>query len=745
MPQSVTALLVQAPFTQLNSPYPAVFYLKSFLDARGTPNAAIDLAIQAARAIFSRRGLARIFADAERELSSGRLAGSDAATRGNLARYLSNADRYAESIDGIVGFLSGRLPDFGHALSDPARLPHGYRVERYVDGLESAPDPRIVASLTLEDLADFIAYALDPGFSLVRYAESKAASQPSYGEVLRSLEGSYVIREFVRPLARERLAEFPAALVCASVPFPGCLAPALAILQEAKARGSETAMGGGYVSTELRFLRDGRFFDSVDYLCFDSGFGSLSSVIDSVEGRAGGALFRCMRRSGGVLRVEGFPPESEADYSDGPWLFLPAADEAARRADEDRELERVFPDYAGISLGDYLRIDDSGNPMHALWSNAAWLKCRLAYGCYWGRCRFCDGCLDYIGRYRPADPRALYAAMLSQARQAGASGLHLVDEAAPVPLLLAFARENAKAGRPLSFWGNTRFEKGFTPDRAIFLSWAGFLAASAGIEVAGDRGLGLSGKGLSMETLVGACDALSRAGILAHAYLMYGLPDQTEEDLVDSLEILRQMFRLGLLHSAFWHPFVLTRHSPFYRDRFSKGGALVPESDFALNDLDWRGSGRLSRFSEGIEAALASYMEGRELDRPAEAWFRFAVPKARIGRDYVKRLRAASRAEEASAPLSSRTASAWLGGRIIRTGSRKNGTLLCWSYLNGVEELTVPSGIAGRLKEALEAADPASGAETLPRASELEGEIMGLCPEGREIRAALRTRGLLRI
>lgn len=745
MPRSTTALLVQAPFTQLNSPYPAVFYLRSFLAGRGTDCVAVDLAIGTVRSMFSRDGLSRIFADAERSLSSDRLERADGPTRENLVRYLSSAEAYLGSIDALMDFLSGKLPDFRHALSDPDRFPHGYRVERYLDSAEAPPDPAIVATLTLEDLADFVGYALDPDFALVRYAESKAASQPSYDAVLRAVRESYVIREFVRPLARDCLAGHPSPLVCASVPFPGCLAPAIAILEEAKAAGSRTAMGGGYVSTELRFLRDARLFDAVDYLCFDSGFNALASVVEAVAAPgSGSSLYRSMRRGDGSIVVEGFPPESAPDYADASvYDFRPAPDEARCRASEDAALARVFPDYSGIDLGDYLRLDDSGNPMHALWSNGVWLKCRLAYGCYWGRCLFCDGCLDYIDRYRPAPARELYAAMLGQARSLGASGIHFVDEAAPVPLLLSFARENAKAGRPLSFWGNTRFERLFSRDRAEFLAWSGFLAASAGIEVAGDRGLDLTGKGLSMADIVGACDALSGAGILVHAYLMYGLPGQGEADLVDSLEILRQMFRSGLVHSAFWHPFVLTRHSPFFRDRFSRGGAILPESGFALNDLDWVGSGKLSRFAEGIEAALAAYMSGEGLDRPVGEWFDFRTPAPSAERDYVKKLKKARRAEAERVAPANGALAAWLGGALVRSGSKGGRALLAYSYRNRVEEIAIAPRDEPRLREILASADPAS--ELLPGAAAVKEAIEGLGEAGPALYSSLKGSGLLTI
>ncbi len=735
--------LLQAPFTQLNAPYPAIHYLKAFLSARGLECRARDLAIESFHAIFSAKGLTKIFSDAQAVFSPERLAHEDQTSRLNIIRYLSNQSAYLECIDPLISFLCGRNPDYAHFLADPGRIPYGFRVERYLEDVDGAPDAARMASLIVEDLADFISYALDRDFSLVRYAESKASSQGDFGQIQQTLSQSYIIREFIRPLAAAALADYESSLVCVSVPFPGCLAPALAILEEAKRLGLSTAMGGGYVSTELRYLRDASFFDSVDYLCFDAGFGALASIIDDPLAAKG--LYRVMRRQQGRISIEGFPEIERADYpqNDGPeWKTCP--EEAVYAEEEGKALAHIFPDYSDAELKLYLRIDDSDNPMHSLWSKGIWLKCRLAYGCYWAKCRFCDTNLDYIRRYAPAPVAPLFHHMLDQAKKTSSSGLHFVDEAAPVPLLLDFAMENARAGRPLSFWGNTRFEPLFSRDRAEFLAWAGFLAASAGIEVAGEKGLSLSGKGLSMGDIVSACDNLSRAGILVHAYLMHGLPGQGEGDIIDSLEIVRQMFRLGLIHSAFWHPFQLTRHSPFCKTMLAEGKTSLPNAKFALNDLEWKGSAKLGRYSEGLEKAMASFMDGDGWEAPVSTWFDFKTPEPSPAKDYVKALRGAGRLAAAKEKPSPRSKAMWIGGKILISAgaaAESGGTGISWSYRNEILSLGLKPDIIPSLLSIVEGLDPrATAARTGP---EVMAEIEALGDEGPRILTELRQGGLL--
>jgi hypothetical protein len=222
---------------------------------------------------------------------------------------------------------------------------------------------------------------------------------------------------------------------------------------------------------------------------------------------------------------------------------------------------------------------------------------------------------------------------------------------------------------------------------------------------------------------------------------MHGLPRQSEEDLVDSLEILKQMFRLGLLHSAFWHPFVLTRHSPLYGKLAAAGKAIVPEGDFALNDLDWRGSGALSRYAPGLESALSSYMEGEAWEAPASTWFDFKVPEPRVEKDYVKTLRGDARKAQAKAPLPQSAAAVWIGGRPIAEKGAKGTSAIRWSYRNELKEISVGTADAPAILDLLRQADAVSGSP--PPAAGFLSALKALDgPEG-QLEAGLHRNGLL--
>lgn len=144
----------------------------------------------------------------------------------------------------------------------------------------------------------------------------------------------------------------------------------------------------------------------------------------------------------------------------------------------------------------------------------------------------------------------------------GETGFHFVDEAAPPALMREVALEILRRNLVVTWWTNIRFEKSFTRDLCYLLKLSGCVAVSGGLEVASDRLLQLIDKGVSVEQVARVTRNFTEAGIMVHAYLMYGYPTQTVQETVDSLEMVRQMFEMGILQSGFWHQFAMTAHSP---------------------------------------------------------------------------------------------------------------------------------------------------------------------------------------
>lgn len=722
MASSIRALVVQPPFVQPNAPYPAAFYLDARLRALGVESEARDHSIAAWRALHSRAGLSLAFDEAERRLSSGEAAPGDEATRDQVFRYLSNRDAYLREVSSLADFLAGTDPSYGHRLAASRDLPYGARAEALLDALDGelrVEDAARFATAALNDLGDFLAYAVDSDWGTVRYAERLGRSGGSFAALSRAADTGWILDRIYKPIADAEFAALerglPAdatLLLLVTIPFPGCAAGALACARSARRALKDrvrVAFGGGYVSTELRGLSDPAVFGDADWLVFDSGYSGLEGILASLGGAGDEALHRTMKRGpDGLVLAVGFPEEDEANIPSPSRSVLPTASFAEREKRDRALVASNFPDWRGAPWKDYVGAVDSANPMHRLWSDAKWMKYHLAYGCYWARCAFCDTELDYVARYVPADIDSLMKAAFAAREASGVSGLHFVDEAMPIPQLLRFAGRNAALDRPFHFWGNVRYDKGWTDGAAALLAARGLVAVSGGIEIATERGLELTGKGVSFEDIVRALLAFRRNGVLVHAYLIYGFPGQDARDIVDSMEAVRQLFAAGLLDSAFWHRFVLTRHSRMHAE-WKKGKrpglhpreTPVPENAnaaaasaaaaFAANDLSFEGEELFDKWGPGLDAALSAWLEGEALDEPLQAWFEdFRVPKPSLAPDFVDRLGRDAEAALDAEPLPERARAHWIAGLpLARPAKTKDRVELVWTWRGALERLAL--------------------------------------------------------
>lgn len=647
------AVSIQPPFTQLNAPYPAVWYLDAWFRSSGLDSAAQDHSIELTRRLYSRQGIQTVFAAARAALAGRRH--PDKASAARVRAYLDQEEGYCRWIDGVTGYLSGQDPAFAYRLAVGAGLPMGMRTEAVLgDSGGIAPeDAPALATAMLDDLADFISYALDPHYSSVRYAERLGSGARDFREILEAADSGWVQRTLYLPYARSAFAAADSGgttVVCLSAPFPGCLAGAVTAARAAREAFGQRALillGGGYVSTELRFLDEPSVFGVFDALCYDAGFGSLASIMDvlgddewpdpaAVLRASAARLYRTrLLDSGGRVAACGFtaPEPCQAARPAGP---AGGSQDAGpdREAAERAELATIHPDYSGTDFSRYLRIASSPNPMHRLWNDTPWLKYRLSYGCYWRRCAFCDTQLDYIKRYIPSNVTAIMAAADAASLKTGLYGIHFTDEAMPVRQVLEFARLNRERPRSYTFWGNIRFDRSWTGAACAEAALGGLVAVSGGIEIATAAGLEIVDKGFGLGDLIRCLASFKRHGVLVHAYLMYGFPGQSDQDIADSAETVRVLLSEGLIDSAFWHKFVLTRHSRLYAD-WEAGSVpgLKPRqgaSRFAVNDLRFQGEASSERWTEVLDSSLAAWAEQGQLERPLSEFLAAGLPEPRV-------------------------------------------------------------------------------------------------------------------
>lgn len=541
-------LLITPPLTQLNTPYPATAYLKGFYSAQGHEVRQMDLGIEVADRVLSREFLESI-----------------------------GLMEQARLIEPVKCFLRGQDDTLGPRIANRSLLPEGKRFEQLDEdnlewsfGVSGTTDKAMhLATLFIEDIADYIRENIDSHFDLVRYAEYLSNDAPTFDPLYEELQQEpSVIDRMMLSLLADCVSGFCPDKVCLTVPFPGCLYGALRCGQWLKANTNATIeIGGGFPNTEWRQLSDQRIYE----FCHEV-------VIDGC-----------------------------------------------------READQYCPDFSDLPLDKYLSLTEMTNPMHRLWSQGRWNKMVMAHGCYWHRCAFCDTSLDYIGNYRAPKATTVVDHMERIIDQTGCTGFHFVDEALPPKLLREVAEEILRRGLAVSFWGNIRFEKAYTAELCDLLAEAGMVAVSGGLEVASDRLLKLIDKGVTIQQTVEACRHLRDAGIMVHTYLMYGFPTETLQESVDALETVRRMFDEGIVQSAFWHRYAMTCHSPsgLNPEVYGARRVTLKPNPFCNNEVDWEPGFDYDIDAVGAALRLATYnyMNGLGLDQPVRSWFPIRVPK----------------------------------------------------------------------------------------------------------------------
>ncbi len=616
------------PMTQLNTPYPSTAYLTGFLRSRGFDAVQEDLALALVLGFFTPSGL--------QEIKEQALLLPEVNRSATVNFFLDYFADYQSTISLAIAFLQGRDSTLAHRINSRALLPEGPRfasLDAYDEdeggdslawafgALGSQDRARHLATLYLNDLSDVLRDAVDERFEFVRYAESLAGSQPTFTPLADALSASPTLMDLhLQDLTKSSIEKHQPSLVLLSVPFPGAMYAALRIAQTIKQDypAIKIGLGGGYVNTELRELSDPRIFDFVDFITLDSGERPLLALLEHLNGkRSAERLVRTFIRTAG----------NEVRYIHWQEPDIPFEEVGTATWD-------------GLPLNSYLSLLDMLNPMHRLWSDGRWNKLTVAHGCYWKKCSFCDVSLDYISRYETASASLLVDRIEAIVAETGQSGFHFVDEAAPPKILKALAEELIRRKVVISWWGNIRFEKTFTPELCELLAQSGCIAMSGGLEVASDRLLDLRKKGVSVEQVAQVTKGFSDAGILVHAYLMYGFPTQTVQETVDSLEYVRQLFENGCIQSGFFHRFTCTVHSPVGLDPAAYGIELVPlpPISFAKNDIAFIDPTGVDHdlLGLGLKKAIYNFMHGVGFEEDAHQWFDMSgIPKASVGRNKI--------------------------------------------------------------------------------------------------------------
>ncbi len=598
-------LLVTPPFTQLNTAYPATSYLKGFLEEKDVHVSHCDLSIELFTTIFTGDFLRAIFEEAE-------LLGNH-----HFPEIAKMKEQYISRVDTVIGFLQKQDIETARVILEPDFLPVGHRLEKvnpniqWEDGEIGIIDKaKHYGTLFVEEIGDFIQVNVDEFFAFTKYAEQIGSSASSFDQLDEFLQYQpTLIEDEMLNILEEKIQKEAPDLVGFTIPFPGNLFAALRCAQFIKQfyPDIKVAFGGGYCNTELRSLEDPRIFEIVDFISLDDGEGPLLKMLEFIEGKAGvDELERTY-----ILEDEQVVYKNHLPNTIYHHQSLPA------------------PNYQGLPFDRYVSFLDVVNPMHRMWTDKRWNKLTVSHGCYWRQCSFCDVSLDYIGNYQNTTADLLVDKIEIIMADTGITGFHFVDEAAPPSMLKQLSKALIERGVKITWWTNIRFEKTFSYELCELMAQAGCIAVTGGLEVASDRLLAKMKKGVDIAQVTRVTHNFSRNGVMVHAYLMYGFPTETQQETIDSLEVVRQLFEKDCIQSGFWHMFTTTVHSPIGKNPDAFGITVTgPEFEgFAQNDLlheDPEGTDH-PKYTKGLNDALHSYLNRTGFEKDLQEWFDFPI------------------------------------------------------------------------------------------------------------------------
>lgn len=601
-----------------------------------------DLGIEVIVELFSKQGLQDLFKVQSLKFKVEELSQ-------NSQRIFALQDEYIKAIDAVIAFLQGKNPTLALQICQEDFLPEASRfsqleeMDRAFGTMGTQDKAKHLATLYLEDISDFIVECVDENFGFSRYAERLGRSANSFDELYQALQKQPTyIDEILISILEKKMEIIQPNFFLISVPFPGNLYAAFRSAQWVKKHhpNIKIAMGGGFPNTELRSLSDKRVFEFFDYITLDDGELPVELLIENEYKISDKEYKRTFLLENGEVVYKN--NSSRLDY---------------------KQSQVGTPDYSDLFLDKYISVIEIVNPMHRMWSDGRWNKLTMAHGCYWGKCTFCDISLDYIKIYEPIAANLLCDRIEEMIAQTGQNGFHFVDEAAPPALMRALALEIVRRKLTITWWTNIRFEKSFTKDLCQLLKASGCIAVSGGLEVASDRLLQLIDKGVTVEQVAKVTRNFTEAGIMVHAYLMYGYPTQTVQETVDSLEMVRQLFEVGVLQSGFWHQFAMTAHSPvgMYPEKFGVVKETESIGTFANNDINYTDKTGIdhNQFSFGLKKSLFNFMHGICFDYPLQDWFEFKIPKTKTPKDFIYN----ALHEETDFNIKPNAKIVWLGGK----------------------------------------------------------------------------------
>jgi len=612
--------LITPPFVQVNTPYPATLALAGYLRQKEYEVEQFDWSLETNLSIFTSDFLTTVFSVIDAK---------EFTINKQIDKTIQHKDQYIQLVESIVAFLQGKNSTLAHNIIKKEYLPKGNRYHQLKESIKLLDynsiydSAKYLATIFLEEICDLIQYLVDPNFGMSRYAEKVVNENQSFNDFESLLKQNHtVVERIALQKLDERIKHFEPDIVAFTIPFAGNLFFAFRGAERIKINfpSIKIIAGGGFVNTSMREISNPNIFHYFDFICLDHGETGILPLLDFMQGKVNeSSLYKTFFKD-----ING-----NVHFAHNNNISLV------------KHINTGIYDYNGIHLDQYFSMIEMLNPVIRLWNDGRWNKFVLAHGCYWAKCSFCDTQLDYIQRYDSGMANDVVDKISAIIHQTKENGFHFVDEAAPPALIRSVCNELIRRNIKITWWTNIRFEKSFDLSLCQLMSKAGCIAVSGGLEAAHDKLLKTINKGIDIQQATIVLNNFRKCHIKSHAYLIFGIPNQTEQQLIDSLEIVRQLFAEGILQSAFWHKYTITRYCSDFINPESKGICINKDlviSDFINNDVEHSDQLNLDydRFAFGLRKSVLNFMHKIGLQEPLYYWFDFEIQRPNFKKNYIK-------------------------------------------------------------------------------------------------------------
>lgn len=182
---------------------------------------------------------------------------------------------------------------------------------------------------------------------------------------------------------------------------------------------------------------------------------------------------------------------------------------------------------------------------------------RTAFGCYWGKCTFCN--YNSITKYEQRSIDSIIDEIKYYIKNYNVNNFYFVDAALSPKFLREFSKKIRIENLEIYYFSNLRFEKDFTKEFLTQLYETGLRCCGWGLESGSPRILKLMRKGTTIENIEQILKNSHEIGLINHIYFIFNFPTETINEFDMTFDFIKK--HINYIDSIADHPFFLSKDS----------------------------------------------------------------------------------------------------------------------------------------------------------------------------------------